>query len=765
MQARSPRHLVSSALGLLLALGCDGAAAATAKDNILAAGKLWGQVQYLHPWLAYRDIDWQGAFAIAVPKIQSAQGAQAYATAVDSMLGTLGDPGTHLYRPENGSASPAANVQPQFGTVGEGIVVVSMHHYPDAARANAASAAQWSKIAQALATAKAAVFDLRADAPVSDEAAFDFIGLLQSSGVQDILVNSGLAAVSQRARSYKGFTDETQFDAGYSSALTTTQPTPLVAATFSSPPAPPLRCVFLLNADTPVPEVAAALRQAGRAVFVAQGQPSDWAMAPQIFLDAGQGQYALLRQADMVQGYQPAVVVDYPAAETPGDAASAPALQLAEQLAQPGANWRYGWARPLPSQRPQPIWHPGDAGESDYPDLGHRLVAVFKSYAVINFFFPYFDLMGDDWDAALSEAVDGVSVAGDALAYETAVAHQFTHIHDSHSFLYGPALSNKLGYAYPPLIVRSVEGQFVVVRILDAVATQAGVSVGDIITQVDGEAVAVRADRLAAIYPASTPQALLKLQARDIVTGADGSMATLTLTRADGSQKTLQLPRNHSYSAHLYDATDGPVYSVSSNNIGYVDLSRFTRDQFADMSAKLGATRAIVFDMRGYPHQTGGLLSAWISRHPGARFARFERKDLQAIEYDPDGQQFTTTTFYTTEPEPLQPAYAGKTYMLIDDRAMSQSEYTGMRFRGANGTVFVGSPSTGADGDITFLTLPGNMTSSFTGQGVAYPDGTPTQRKGLQPDIAVTPTLAGLRAGKDEVLDAAMQAALHDTGG
>ena len=45
----------------------------------------------------------------------------------------------------------------------------------------------------------------------------------------------------------------------------------------------------------------------------------------------------------------------------------------------------------------------------------------------------------------------------------------------------------------------------------------------------------------------------------------------------------------------------------------------------------------------------------------------------------------------------------------------------------------------------------------FSGQGVWHADGRPLQRLGLQPDVEVHPTLAGIRAGKDEVLDKAVE--------
>lgn len=41
--------------------------------------------------------------------------------------------------------------------------------------------------------------------------------------------------------------------------------------------------------------------------------------------------------------------------------------------------------------------------------------------------------------------------------------------------------------------------------------------------------------------------------------------------------------------------------------------------------------------------------------------------------------------------------------------------------------------------------------------GVYYPDGRPTQRIGILPDIEVRPTIAGIREGRDELIEAALR--------
>jgi len=51
----------------------------------------------------------------------------------------------------------------------------------------------------------------------------------------------------------------------------------------------------------------------------------------------------------------------------------------------------------------------------------------------------------------------------------------------------------------------------------------------------------------------------------------------------------------------------------------------------------------------------------------------------------------------------------------------------------------------------------------ISGIGVFYADKHPTQRVGIVPDREVTPTIAGIRDGRDEVLEAAVREILGDS--
>jgi C-terminal processing protease CtpA/Prc len=95
--------------------------------------------------------------------------------------------------------------------------------------------------------------------------------------------------------------------------------------------------------------------------------------------------------------------------------------------------------------------------------------------------------------------------------------------------------------------------------------------------------------------------------------------------------------------------------------------------------------------------------------------------------------------------------------MLIDERAISQAEHTGLFFEMANGTKFIGSNTAGANGDVTNFNVPGGINIMFTGQSVRHVDGRQLQRIGLVPDIEVRPTIEGIQNGRDEVLEGAIE--------
>jgi C-terminal processing protease CtpA/Prc len=95
---------------------------------------------------------------------------------------------------------------------------------------------------------------------------------------------------------------------------------------------------------------------------------------------------------------------------------------------------------------------------------------------------------------------------------------------------------------------------------------------------------------------------------------------------------------------------------------------------------------------------------------------------------------------------------------LINEHTQSQAEDLALEFEAVTPIVFVGTPSAGADGDLRRLALAGSVTVTVTypGYELTRADGRQLQRVGVEPPIQVAPTVAGMRAGRDEVLERAL---------
>ena len=106
---------------------------------------------------------------------------------------------------------------------------------------------------------------------------------------------------------------------------------------------------------------------------------------------------------------------------------------------------------------------------------------------------------------------------------------------------------------------------------------------------------------------------------------------------------------------------------------------------------------------------------------------------------------------------PQEPHYAGKVVILVDEVSQSQAEYTTVAFRAVPHTIVVGSTTSGNDGNVSSIALPGGLRAMISGIGVFYPDKILTQRIGIIPDVEVRPTIAGIRAGRDGVLEEALR--------
>lgn len=384
-----------------------------------------------------------------------------------------------------------------------------------------------------------------------------------------------------------------------------------------------------------------------------------------------------------------------------------------------------------------------------YPDAGFRLLALYKYWNMIHYFFPYKHLIDKDWNTTLLEYIPPFIAAKDELAYEFAMVQIIGDIQDTHANLWGGnnAIIDWKGKYYPPVHLRFVEDQLVVVDYYNPeLKEKTGLELGDAITSINGKSVQQIIKAVSPYYPASNQPTRLRDISTDILRSNKKS-ADISFVR-NQKEQTLKLDLYERDSLDIYfwypPEKDGKSYKLLAGDIGYVTLKNIKEEDIASIKEAFKDTKGIIIDIRNYPSTFVPFsLGGYFISEP-TPFVKFTGGNVNSPG------EFTFSDPLTIPNEAN--SYKGKLIVLVNELSQSQAEYTTMAFRAGANTTVIGSTTAGADGNVSSILLPGGLRTMISGIGVYYPDGRETQKVGIVPDVVVQPSIDGIKKGEDEVL-------------
>ncbi|MEO1627711.1 MAG: S41 family peptidase [Bacteroidota bacterium] len=389
-----------------------------------------------------------------------------------------------------------------------------------------------------------------------------------------------------------------------------------------------------------------------------------------------------------------------------------------------------------------------------YPDDGFRLLALYKYWNIIQYYFPYKHLMDEDWNAKLREHLPSFLDAKDELAYELAAVQIIGDVQDTHANLWGGGdkIQEWKGSNYPPVHTRFIEDKLVVVDYYNPeMESEVGLKVGDVITQINGTSVDQWVEEKTKYYPASNQASRLRDMSHDILRSNDNNL-DIRYHRAGTEEMSTRLALHPKDSLNLYrwfKKRTEPSYKMLDGNIGYVSLQNIEEQDVPEIKEKFRNTKGIIIDIRNYPSTfvPFSLGSYFVSIT--MPFAKFTKGSMA----NPGEFTFVDQVEIQSDGNP----YKGKLIVIVNELSQSQAEYTAMAFRAGDNTTVIGSTTAGADGNISRISLPGGLRTIISGIGVYYPNGKETQRVGIVPDVEVIPTIKGISEGRDELLEKAVE--------
>ncbi|MBL0155476.1 MAG: hypothetical protein IPP93_19220 [Chitinophagaceae bacterium] len=386
----------------------------------------------------------------------------------------------------------------------------------------------------------------------------------------------------------------------------------------------------------------------------------------------------------------------------------------------------------------------------EFPNLNFRLEFLFRYWNIIQYFYPYKYEIGQDWNKILADFLPRFITAHDVTAYHLLMTEFVNSVNDSHSVMQDEMVPEELApYRLPVKTVIINHTAVVNGFYSDSMAKLGGFRIGDQITSIGGKSIdEIIAERSKWANGSNVPVKLAFLCSYGYITGGKDSIIPVSLKR-DQQQISLDAKR---YRGFPFNKNTEPAWTLTATGIGYVHMGLLKKEDIDQMFLSLKNTSAIIFDLRHYPKSTVMGICEYLYEKRTC-FAKVMHPDLDF----PGSFQWLDPICYM--PGNGKSHYTGKIIILVNENTQSQAEWTAMAFQAVPGTVTIGSQTSGADGDVSYLYLAGNYNTTMTGLGIFYPDGTPTQRRGIKIDIVVHPTVNGIRSGKDEVLEKALELA------
>ncbi|MDY0986625.1 S41 family peptidase [Flavobacterium sp. CFBP9031] len=380
-----------------------------------------------------------------------------------------------------------------------------------------------------------------------------------------------------------------------------------------------------------------------------------------------------------------------------------------------------------------------------------RLLALFRYWNVIEYFYPYKYLMDNNWSKTLEQMLPNFLNFKNEDDFKIAMLKLVVRINDTHSSFYF-TLSKNSGKIrkFLPMKCIILDKKMVVTEILsDTLAKHYDIKIGDVITKVDNKTISQIMENERDYISASNESAYLRNLVSEISSSYNDFMDLEISRNKIITNKRIECSDYNLSHSNEFKKSKSEKYYLLEDNIGYVNMSKLKISDVADMFAKFRGTQAIILDSRNYPKGANFEISNFLNSTSKA-FAKYTIPDLSY-----PGKFYWQKELHFCGAQ-NKDNYKGKVIVLVNENSVSQSEWATMCFQTADDATVIGSQTSGADGNTSHIDFVKDYDAPFSGIGVYYPDGRETQRIGIVPDIKVERTVLGIQNGKDEILDRAI---------
>lgn len=391
--------------------------------------------------------------------------------------------------------------------------------------------------------------------------------------------------------------------------------------------------------------------------------------------------------------------------------------------------------------------------EMNWDDTGFKLLGLFRFWNQVEYFFPNRHLMDENWDEVLKEFIARLVANEDGMAGKLTMLELIGKIQDTHADLVHKDFNQYFGNNSAPLQLAIIEDKIVVTKVHNEVADQTKIKVGDVILKIEGKDISVLIEEQMKYSPASNQVAQIArtLKRRLLRTNKDH----MNLKVYNGTSIFEEKIKTLSYSKVFFMEDEIPSHSVIKNDIGYIYPHSLQKGEIDSIMVDFMDKEGLIVDLRSYPSE---FIVYSLGKYLMPKPTDFYKASQTSLD---NPGEFVLRDGGKVGEINLE-YFKGKVIILINQNSLSLPEFMTMAFRTAPRATVIGSQTAGADGNISCIYLPGGLYTVFSGIGIYYPDGAETQRIGIIPDIEVKPTIEGIKNGRDELMEKAIELILSE---
>lgn len=387
----------------------------------------------------------------------------------------------------------------------------------------------------------------------------------------------------------------------------------------------------------------------------------------------------------------------------------------------------------------------GTGGVSFVKKVENRIANEMMRYAIVKFFYPYFqeDSLSPIWDHSFESHCGKVASCNNLLDYYEAVCMFLHLLKDAHVGINYSLTLGKMA-TYAPEYYPSINIQFEEDRAVIACSEDSSL-VGSTILEVNDQPIQSVIDRkLKSLSYSRKDVAFHKLSSHLFRSFKKDSIVELTLLKnGNRMTDTIKIGLSSPY------ATEEKDFMCFADSLVYINLTsgKGSYEHFATEIEKIRQMKGIIFDMRGYiqPYALSiiahlihskvelGNLSQPVSIFPYQPF-------YKAVEkwgiYPATADDSKSRAIQNEYQEPLPIHLDLPCVFLMDASSISFTETMLDIIKAYKIGLLVGENSAGCNGDIMFIKLP-FASFSMTGFKYANRDSTQHHVYGISPDIRV----------------------------